>query len=291
MAMLTKLWTLKYGYHFAWRYGDLKRSQYARRIGGRPTRFSTTARPLDFAVAMLVGRASLPDMCRSLASLVAHVGQPQPLLIASDGTADRATVTALLSACGVTYPCEFQVVDGSPLGLTLAPATAAHPMVRKLTLIADLIPAHGLPTLYVDSDVVFFPAADDLAGVLSASPGPAYMLDKEPTFDARLIDDAAELASPANGGFLWLPRALNWDRARDRLARLGPSFEPTHFTEQTAVHLAMHDSGGVAFDPRTFVLSVADQFEWRDRFADQPGIVCRHYVRPVRHKMWMLPLP
>ena len=62
---------------------------------------------------------------------------------------------------------------------------------------------------------------------------------------------------------------------------------PAFFAEQTAVHLAMHSSGGAVLCPRRYVLSLEDQWLFKDHFAGKIGPVCRHYVSTVRHKFWL----
>jgi hypothetical protein len=140
------------------------------------------------------------------------------------------------------------------------------------------------PTLYTDSDVLFFPRACELADLSrSQSVSALYLADYQFSGDERLIRNPSERQNPANTGFIFLFRKLDWSRGLERLQMLTGA--PNFFTNQTVTHLSMHANGAVAFDPGKFVLQVDDQFIYRDRYAGS-SIAIRHYVNPVRHKFW-----
>jgi hypothetical protein len=145
------------------------------------------------------------------------------------------------------------------------------------------LPANG-PTLYTDSDVLFFPEAIRLADLArTKSVSAFYLADYQFSADERLIRDPAEKENPVNMGFLLLFQKLDWSLGLERLQMLNGT--PNFFTTQTVVHLCMHGNGAVALDAQKFVLQVDDQFIYRDRYATN-SIAMRHYVNPVRHKFW-----
>ncbi len=113
---------------------------------------------------------------------------------------------------------------------------------------------------------------------------PAYYLaDCQFSGDERLLRSPAEADKPVNTGALLLLQKLDWSLSIARFEELtGP---PSFFTNQTMVHLTMHANGAIPFDPRTHVLQLDDQVVYPDRYAG-PELVFRHYVNPVRHKMW-----
>jgi hypothetical protein len=80
-----------------------------------------------------------------------------------------------------------------------------------------------------------------------------------------------------------MTQAIDWTHAMSRYKMVRS--DPDVFSEQTVVHLAMASNGAVSLDPQRFVLSRADEFEMRD-ICDPDVVVLRHYVGPVRHKMW-----
>jgi hypothetical protein len=140
------------------------------------------------------------------------------------------------------------------------------------------------PTLYTDSDVLFFPEAKQLADLSRAQSVSAfYLADYQFSADERLIRDATERENPANMGFLLLFQKLDWSLGLERLEMLNDV--PNFFTTQTVTHLCLHANGAVALDPQKYILEAADQFIYRDRYAGN-SIAIRHYVNPVRHKFW-----
>lgn len=143
------------------------------------------------------------------------------------------------------------------------------------------LPLDG-PALYVDSDVLFFPGAREISSLLSTAAPALYLADCQLSADERLFRMPREKNAPVNTGVLFLLRKMEWSLS---FARFLDGGAPTFFTNQTMTHLAMHANGAQPLDPAKFVLQLDDQFQHRDRYAG-PELVLRHYVNPVRHKMW-----
>src|SRR6202790_1776689 len=140
------------------------------------------------------------------------------------------------------------------------------------------------PAFYVVSDVLFFPAAADLAARAATKDAPAYYLaDCQFSGDARLVYDSNEQREPVNTGVLLLFEKLDWSLGIDRFLKL--EGEPNFFTNQTITHLTMHANGARPLDPVKYVLQLDDQFVYADRYAGA-ALALRHYVNPVRHKFW-----
>jgi hypothetical protein len=161
-----------------------------------------------------------------------------------------------------------------------------HPTGRQLGLIMSL--PLTAPVLYLDSDILFFPGANDLHAQAQKRDVPAlYLADCRFSGDERLLRDPKETNHPVNTGFLLLFQKLDWSLGVKRFLEMqGP---PIFFTNQTITHLAMHANGAAPFDPRKYVLQLDDQFVYPDRYANS-SIALRHYVNPVRHKFWTSPV-
>ena len=279
----------KYGYHASVRLAKCFRLGARWRIRGssNPRRASEVS--CDFSLGLILGRALVPDAIRTLRSFVRYVGRPRQIRLASDGTLGPVEIRKLVRSANLQgIPILAAETD---LSIFEAMGTAAkHPLIRKLAFLTSLPYIWDERCLYLDTDIEFFPEAHGWANELVTADQPLYMVDFARSLDGRLLRSEQEWEKPVNSGMIWFSRPLDWKAALDRLFALGADFVPTHFTEQTVVHLAMHQNDGLPLDPARFVVSLEDQFEWSDRFAHKPGVVCRHYVRPVRHKMWMLPM-
>lgn len=229
------------------------------------------------------GEAALPEQVASIRSFLKHAGRPRRFTVVSDGSYTAASIALLRrideSVCVVNahnyvppnLPREFEGY------------LTNHPTGKQLALIMSL--PIDVPTLYVDSDVLFFDRAAELRDPrFAADHAPAFYLpDCQLSADERLFRSASERELPVNTGVLLLLRSLDWSLSVQRFLELDG--EPTFFTNQTMTHLAMHANGAQPLDPAKFVLQLDDQFACDDRYAGPPRVL-RHYVNPVRHKFW-----
>jgi hypothetical protein len=155
--------------------------------------------------------------------------------------------------------------------------------VKKLVFLLNLDPSRHW--LFTDPDVLFFEGASSLGqDLVRLGEQPAFMQDVVFSGDPRQLDPS-ERMPPVNTGLLYIPRPLDWSEALARLSERG--MPPAFFAEQTAVHLVMRCSGGAVLCPKRYVLSLEDQWLFKDHFAGKSGPVCRHYVSTVRHKFWL----
>jgi len=230
----------------------------------------------------------LPEQVASLRSFLRHAGRPRRITVVSDGSHTPAARALLARLDPVVRVVDWDRVASPEVPRAVrtwadrGDGGAATAMVRKLAV--ELSMPVGGPTVYADADVLFFPGAADLADLAhrGGDGRPRYLPDCGAGYlDERLADPADP--APVNAGFFALHRPLDFSGALRRLARLGGP--PRFHTEQTVLHLALHDSGGVALDRRRYVLSVADMHRRGDAFAAD-GIVLRHYTTPVRPKLW-----
>lgn len=273
---------VNFGYHLARARGSATRKLYARSLAGIVSRKVVPRTELSFEVYSYSGEAALPEQVASLRSFLRHAGRPARFTVVSDGTYASSSLD-LLKAID---PCVAisSVADWVPAGASgkLRDYLTTHPTGKQLALIMSL-PLHG-PTLYIDSDVLFFQGAAVLAGLNNDHSAPArYLADCQVSADERLFRDPAERQNPVNTGVLFLSRKVDWQAGISRFMEL--QGEPNFFTNQTITHLAMHANDARPLDRRKFVLQLDDQFVYPDRYAG-PAIALRHYVNPVRHKFW-----
>jgi hypothetical protein len=157
---------------------------------------------------------------------------------------------------------------------------------RKLATVLSL--PDERPVLYADSDILFFPAAAELRELGGrAGTSPRYLRDckgRRPFLDTRLLRNKREQRKGVNAGLFFHPAGLDWGPALERLEQM-PG-RPRVFTDQTVVHLAMHQAGARPFDRSRYVLATDDRSLLTDPYL-RPDTVLRHYVTPVRHKLWM----
>jgi hypothetical protein len=239
-------------------------------------------RELSLDVFAYSGENTLPEQAASIRSFLAYAGRPTKFTVVSDGSY-TATSVALLEKIDICVRVE-RMPPSLPSGLPekVTSFFTSHFTGKQLALIMSL-PANG-PALYTDADVLFFPGAHELAHLSQTQSVSAfYQADYQFAGDERLIRDETEKENPANMGFLLLFKRLDWALGLARLRAFHGV--PNFFTTQTVTHLCLHANDARPFDRQKFVLQLADQTIYRDRYANR-SLAMRHYVNPVRHKFW-----
>ena len=269
-------------YHSARLEGKIARFLYRAALPMIVRQTIRAPRELPFDVFAYSGESTLSEQVASIRSFLTNLGRPKQFTVVSDGSYTSTSIELLekIDNCVRVQTTAPSLPSGLPE--KIQSYLTNHFTGKQLALIMSL-PANG-PTLYTDSDVLFFPEAMQLADLSrTQSVSAFYLADYQFSGDERLIRDTTEKENPANMGFLLLFQQLDWSLGLERLEML--TGEPNFFTTQTATHLCLHASDAVALDPKKYVLQVDDQFVYRDRYAGR-AIAMRHYVNPVRHKLW-----
>src|ERR1700731_3237047 len=269
-------------YHLARLEGKTVRCLYRAALPLIVRRKPAITREIALEMFTYSGEDTLPEQIASIRSFLVCVGRPKSITVLSDGSHSSAGIRLLEQVDPSVRVCQSLPILPANLSEQVRTYLTTHPTGKQLALIMSL-PKNG-PALYVDSDVRFFPGASDLIRITRTEGVSAfYLADYQFSGDDRLLIDPMEKRNPANTGFLLVLRKLDWSLALQRLIELkGP---PVFFTNQTVVHLCMHASGAVPFDPLRYILRVDDEFVYGDQFAS-PAVTMRHYVHQIRHKFW-----
>ena len=271
-----------FGYHFARLKGNRLRAIYRALLPLIVHRSVDSPRPISFNVFAYSGESMLPEQIASIRSFLRHVGRPKTFTVASDGSLSNRSAR-LLEHVDPSVSVRLSIPP-PPIELPekFRRYLATHSTGKQLALIMSL-PENG-PALYIDSDVLFFPAAVDLIHRAAEQNTPAYYLaDCRFSGDGRLLRDCGEQQDPVNTGVLILFKKLDWSLSIRRFLELDG--EPNFFTNQTMTHLTMHENSAHPLDSSKYVVRLDDQFVYQDRHAG-PALALRHYVNPVRHKFW-----
>lgn len=267
-------------YRLARAEGNLVRSLYARMIPRIVNRPVLQTKRIPVSVYSFSCESLLPEQIASTQSFIRHVGIPESFTVVSDGTYSKASRDILerINDC-------VQVVDWTSITGDVPDCVKAfaewHPMGKKLALLVSL-PVKNT-TIYTDCDMLFFPNSEDLTQIIESSNGRHwYLPDCLTSLDMPFLRDEREKLDPVNAGFMVLKQRLDWT---DPLKRLAEYEAPGWATEQTIVHLAMHNNHAAPLSPDKYILKLEDQFIYRDLYADK-NIALRHYVNNVRHKFW-----
>ena len=269
-----------------WRGQRNRRRFLPRRSRVSGLRVGEQALQLGVRLFTFCSRHHLAEFAFCAASFLRHAGAPIEWTVLSDGTMEEEDfdwLHALHPCLRGMRPVELPL---AALPASLRPFAGTVPFGLKLAFIMTL-PADRGPCFYVDSDVLFFPAARVLLPPLLTEAGTSahYLPDAQVALDPRLLRSAEEAAAPINSGVMLLHRPLGWSLATERWSALGPDAEADFFSEQTLCHLVLHANGAAPLDPERWVLDLDDQTVWSDRSATR-AVAMRHYVAPVRHHFW-----
>jgi hypothetical protein len=264
----------------AQRYAQRIRTDYERSIYHERLPAIIPPRDLSHELVTLSGSRGLPEQIASIRSYLRYAGLPMRLTVVSDGTHTPATTRLITSECPTAEVVHWrELVHNLPVALERY--AAQHPLGVKLAVLREL--GRIAPALFVDSDVLFFPQADKIPTLIEAG-GVHFMRDcTMHGGDRRLVGEWSSRNS-TNSGFLILSPRLDWEYGVHVLERLAG--EPEWNTEQTICHLVLQRAGAELLDRDLFVVTVEDKWRWRDSAVPMEDRAARHYVGPVRHKMW-----
>lgn len=237
--------------------------------------------PLDVAIYSFCCERDLAEQSASIRSFLKYVGTPKSFTVVSDGSLTESARAHLHNIHDSVRTAIWSELISAPLPKPVADFAARNPMGKKLAVEINM-PVDG-PTIYLDSDILFFRGGRDLRNViLGDRQFPRYLLDCNVSLDRRMLRNEDEAKTPVNAGFYILFRQPDWQPA---LERFGQLTDPIGNSEQTVIHLSLHANSAVMLDPSKYILKLDDQTIFSDSYFSQ-SIVLRHYVNPVRHKFW-----
>jgi hypothetical protein len=269
-------------YHLALRWSAIKRKQY---LAALPTviQRGVQAKPaVPITVYTMSCERDLPEQVACIYSFLRNVGEPKQFVVVSDGSYSASSVALLEKISPAVKVIPLSAVLRDDLPDCIRAYSKVKPLGKKLAILWS-IPIEGT-TMYTDADILFFRQAAELVTISrNEDQDPWYLPDMPGALDERMLESDTEKINPINSGFIVLKRRLDWDLSLHRLARIGSGYD--YFSEQTTLHLTLHNSKAKALDPQQFVVQNDDAFNFRDCYAGH-DIALRHYVTGVRHKFW-----
>lgn len=229
----------------------------------------------------------ITSQCLSIFSFLHYAGTPQKWIIYSDGSYTDADIELFnyyfdfvevvnWNVHSNPYPKYEENISYYINNFTFGKkfyVTLTHPIVKT-------------NHLYVDADVIFYKKIADYIPTLTQTKDNMYMCDAYyRTLDKFYLEQVEKIRFmyQINAGMLLFSHRPNWGAGLEYLDSLKRDYK--HFTEQTMTHITMHQDQAVPLDPRTFMLSVDDEYHFST--STQPDeIAVRHYVYPLRHKFW-----
>ena len=236
---------------------------------------------IDFEIISFSGSRDFEEQMLSILTFIHHAGMPRIWTLYSDGS-HKADEKSFLNQ---HFPFvrfklwnENQKIERYPL---LEKYLDSCHLAKKLHAILTH-PIEG-QTIYTDSDVVFYPNISLYFSSPLLQSGLWYMSDTN--WDSFRKQNAGELKKMyhLNSGFMVLNKTFDFNLNLEYFENLNLQF--TYFSEQNSFDYSFGKQKTSLLDPRQFIVSTDDQFNLNTTYLPEK-IALRHYINPVRHKMW-----
>lgn len=143
------------------------------------------------------------------------------------------------------------------------------------------------PTLFIDSDILFYEKANVFDILINEKPSANgwYMPDIGwGCLDSRYKAIYSQQTYQVNAGLMFVLKKFdNYKKSLDFYKVLDYKYE--YFSEQTIINILLKENSFMPLTPKSFILDGGDQFNFRQLYKPSEMAV-RHYTGPVRHKMW-----
>lgn len=237
---------------------------------------------VDYDVVSFSGAKYFADQLYSIFSFVYNVGRPVSWRVFNDGSYTSEQKQFLLQLPGVSI-CEVNTT-GCDLGIKAA--CEQFPTLKKMVIFQKIDPVRS--TLLADSDIIFYKPFGRYLKQFSS--GNHYIVDESSSyFDQDYLSSHSTITHPLNLGFLLLNKKPDWTIAFAYIRQKIQEGKLHYWTDQTATHIMATSSGDFApLDQHHFVNAGSDSFTISHHH-DYRTIALRHFVGPIRHKMWQYP--
>ena len=251
--------------------GNAKRRRFLEALPGIMK--DVPAKSVNMDMVSMSGKNFFADQLLSLFSFYYHVGTPVSWTIFDDGSYTEAELEIFnqIPAVHVQRLLPDQEIE----------EMAKYPTLKKIFLLRDLKPVR--PTGYADSDVLFFSSfMQHFLPYLSSN---CYLEDENSSYFDKFLPADINTDHPLNLGFLLLNSIPDWSIATDYIETRIRNKELVYWSDQTAMHILATSEQMTPLPKDTFVVGGKDAFSLSDA-TDYQKIALRHFVGPVRHKMW-----
>lgn len=235
---------------------------------------------VDLDIISFSGADSFEDQLLSIYSLVYYAGIPKSWTIYSDKTYTPEQTVFFKRCLPFLSVVDWDVFDDYKNHSALSDYLRFCHLAKKINIL--LGHKYNGQTMYVDSDVIFYKHILNYLNSTVLCKGLWYISDTLENVKNQL-NEKPETIYPLNSGLLILNGEFEKRDVLEYFENLKGDFH--YFSEQSSFEFAFRNQNANLLDPRDFIVDTSDQFDFSAKYF--PGkIAMRHYVSPVRHKMW-----
>lgn len=218
----------------------------------------------------------------SILKFLSTVGKPTEWIVVNDGTFKSEQIEQLQRFSFVKV-VNFDWIENPNFHL-LKEFSKKHVWAKifysYLCLLDDLMQT----TIYLEADVLVFQKFNYYLPLFKENNW--YLPDTGPHFDQYFLDAGKVQMFDVNNGFAIYNQRPDIDILYNYLVESFKENRFEYFTPQSAMQLMIEKDKHARFlDPRYFVVSCSDHFKVGIDY-NESNLALRHFVGPVRHKMW-----
>lgn len=237
-----------------------------------------TTGDINYDLVSFSGAKAFADQLLSIYTFYRNVGKPVSWKIYSDDTYSQEQILALESIEGVkVLPFRF---DAEVLPST---ALSKYPTLKKVEILNQL--NYSRTTVFTDSDILFYPSFKKYIDLINQKNW--YLVDEgNGYFDNELFTEYPVINHPFNFGLLVINEQPDLRILNEYIASRINANQLNYWSDQTGFQLMIIKNK--SFEPlpkEEFKVGGNDSFRL-SHCVDYNKIALRHFVGPVRHKMW-----
>lgn len=232
---------------------------------------------VDINVVSFSGNKAFQDQLLSIASFYLNVGRPSNWTIYNDGSYNDLQISKFLSIKNIS----LKNANSLPSNFDQKILTQ-YPTLKKV----DVFFEHTVnsTTIFTDSDILFYQSFSKYIEQIKFDNW--YLVDeKSMYFDQDFLSNQPKQDYPLNLGFIVLNSKPNMNELISYLQHKINSQTLGYWSDQTGFHILAKSSDFKPLNPSLFVVKGSDSFKLRHH-VNYNKIALRHFVGPVRHKMW-----
>lgn len=279
--------------------GKVNREKFTKKIEHKLSKLLEKVnrkKPIAMEVASFSSFNDYPEQLLSILSFVRYVGIPVKWTLYSDGSHTQQQINQLENSFNfVTIKsidfAELSSIEGlccdelKPYHKYILEYAQNHAFGKRLFYYLNhLIKS---PTLFIDSDILFYENANVFEIMISEKPNMNGWFIPDAVWgclDSRYKATYSEQTYQVNAGLMFVIKKFeNYKKALDFYKVLDSKYE--YFSEQTIINILLKENNFMPLPPKTFILNSGDQFDFSYLYKPKQMAV-RHYTGPVRHKMW-----
>jgi hypothetical protein len=252
--------------------------------------------PISMEVASFSSCNDFPEQVLSILSFVRFVGTPIKWTLYSDGSHTKKQIKQLQKDFDFLFIKSINFAELSSIeDLCKDEIKPYHKYIldygKKLALGRRLFYYlhHKIefPTLFIDSDILFYDRANSFDIILTEEPKPDGWFMPDAVWgclDSRYKESYTEQFYQVNAGFMLVNKEFDIIKnGLDFFKIIDYNYQ--YFSDQTIFQIILKDNAFMPLTPKTFILDSGDQFDF-SYLAKPKEMAVRHYTGPVRHKMW-----